>query len=311
MLAQIGARALASDFWERLAEILDYRIFRLGDTTFTIGKIIYLVFLVVLLFWITRLIKRRLILRLLRKSQMDVHAQNATATITGYVILLVGFMMVLQTAGIDLTTLNVLAGAVGVGIGLGLQEVANNFISGLIILFERPIRVGDRIQVGEINGQVRDIRARSTTVLTNDNIAIIVPNSKFISEDVVNWSYHDPKIRFRIPVGVSYSAEPREVEKALLEAADRCEDVLGDPAPGVWFTAFGDSALEFELRAWTTNLLHKRGRFISEVNYAIHSSLKEHGIEIPFPQRDLHVRSGALRVVIDQGDGTPSRELEV
>jgi len=287
------------EWWEGLAEILDYQLIHLGDTTFTIGKVLYLIFLVVLLLAVTRIMKRTVIRRILSKSQMDLHAQKATTTIAGYVILLIGFMIILQTAGIDLTTLNVLAGAVGVGVGLGLQQVANNFISGLIILFERPIRVGDRIQVGDIHGKVTDIRARSTTVLTNDNIAIIVPNSKFISEDVINWSYHDPKIRFRVPVGVSYSSDPRAVETALLEAAADSEDVLDDPPPGVWFVSYGDSSLDFELRAWTTALLHQRGRFISNINFIIHEKFRKYGIEIPFPQRDLHVKDGNIRVVVE------------
>lgn len=288
---------LLQEWWEQLARILDYRIIAIGDTRLTLGRIGYFLLLVVALFWIVGKLKKHLILRVLTRSQMDIHGRQATATLVGYVLLLIGFMVILQTAGIDLTTLNVLAGAVGVGIGLGLQEVANNFISGLIILFERPIKVGDRIQVGDVNGSVVEVRARSTTVLTNENIAIIVPNSKFITENVINWSYNDPKIRFHVPVGVAYGSDPRLVEKALLEAANESDDVLEDPAPGVWFKEFGDSSLNFELRAWTSTLLHNRGGFISRMNFAIHEKLKKYEIGIPFPQRDLHFRGGQLEVV--------------
>ncbi|HUO84276.1 MAG TPA: mechanosensitive ion channel domain-containing protein [Thermoanaerobaculia bacterium] len=291
-------------WWERLAAILDYRILQLGETRLTLGKIAYLVLLVALVIWLVGKIKKWIVLRLLNRTPLELHARQATATFIGYALLLVGFMIVLQTAGIDLTTLNVLAGAIGVGIGLGLQEVANNFISGLIILFERPIKVGDRIAVGDVNGSVVEIRARSTTVLTNENIAIIVPNSKFITENVINWSYNDPRIRFHVPVGVAYGSDPHEVEQALLEAARSVEEVLEEPAPGVWFTAFGESSLNFELRAWTSALLQNRGSFISKLNFAIHDQLRARGIAIPFPQRDLHLRGGEVKVVVEKGNGT-------
>ncbi len=291
---------LLRDWWEKVGEVLDYRILKLGDTRLTLGKIVYLFLLVLVLVWLVGKIKKWLVNRVLTRSQMDIHARQATATIFGYVMLLVGFMVVLQSVGIDLTTLNVLAGAVGVGVGLGLQEVANNFISGLIILFERPIKVGDRIAIGDVHGSVVDIRARSTTVVTNENIAIIVPNSKFITENVINWSYNDPKIRFHIPVGVAYGTDPRLVEQALLEAATSVDDVMKEPAPGVWFREFGDSSLNFELRAWTSTLLHNKGSFISKVNFAIHDKLKEHGISVPFPQRDVNFNQDRIRVVVEK-----------
>lgn len=297
-----AARKLAAPsverWWDTIRQILEYPFLRIGEAEFTLGKIGYVILLVIFLFWSVAVLKRWVIGRVLTRSQMDLHARQASGTILGYVLLLVGFMVILQTVGIDLTTLNVLAGAIGVGIGLGLQEVANNFISGLIILFERPVKVGDRIDVGDIEGVVADIRARSTIVVTNDNIAIIVPNSKFVTDNVVNWSFTDPKIRFQIPVGVAYGSDPRLVERALLEAAAEVEDVLQDPGPTVAFMEFGDSSLNFQLRAWTTTLLHQKIAFVSKMNFAIHRKLAEHGISVPFPQRDLHVRSGELQVVV-------------
>jgi small-conductance mechanosensitive channel len=186
-----------------------------------------------------------------------------------------------------------------VGLGFGLQNVASNFVSGLIILFERPIKLGDRIEVGDVEGDVVEIRARSTTVVTNDNIAIIVPNSKFISENVVNWSYSDRTVRFAIHVGVAYRTDVRKVEKLLLEVADANPDVLREPKPGVRFMKFGDSALEFELRVWSSTLMHRRGKLTSDLNFAIYEKLSENDIVIPFPQHDLHV-IGGLDVRIDQ-----------
>ncbi|HET6702972.1 MAG TPA: mechanosensitive ion channel domain-containing protein [Gemmatimonadaceae bacterium] len=288
----------AERWWQTLERVLNYPLLRLGESTLTLGTIGTAIVLTLLLFWIVAVLRRWLTTRLLTRGQMDDHARHTIGTVVSYVLILVGFMVILQTVGIDLTTLNVLAGAIGVGIGLGLQEVANNFISGVIILFERPIKVGDRVVVGEIEGAVAEIRARSTTIVTFDNIAVIVPNSKFVTENVVNWSYTDPKVRFRIPVGVAYGTDPRLVERALIEAAREVPEVLADPPPNVFFKEFGDSSLNFEVRAWTTTLLYQRGGFVSNINFAIHRKLEEHGIAVPFPQRDLHVRSGDLRVVV-------------
>lgn len=287
-------------WWETLQRVLDYPLLKMGESVLTLGGVAYTALLIVFLFWIVAILRRWLVHRLLTRSQMDAHTRHATGTVVGYVLFLVGFMVILQTVGIDLTTLNVLAGAIGVGIGLGLQDVANNFISGVIILFERPIKVGDRIIVGDVEGQVLEIRARSTTVVTNDNIAIIVPNSKFVTENVINWSYTDPKIRFRIPVGVAYGSDPRAVEQALLDAAAEVGDALQDPPPRVVFQEFGESSLNFELRAWTTTFLHQKSAFVSQVNFAIHRKLAEHGIAVPFPQRDLHMRGGEMRVVVER-----------
>ena len=288
----------AERWWQTLERVLNYPLVRLGESTLTLGTIGTAIVLTLLLFWIVALLRRWLTTRLLTRSRMDDHARHTIGTVVSYVLILVGFMVILQTVGIDLTTLNVLAGAIGVGIGLGLQEVANNFISGVIILFERPIKVGDRVVVGDIEGSVAEIRARSTTIVTFDNIAVIVPNSKFVTENVVNWSYTDPKVRFRIPVGVAYGTDPRLVERALIEAAREVPEVLSDPAPNVFFKEFGDSSLNFEVRAWTTTMLYQRGGFVSNINFAIHRKLEEHGIAVPFPQRDLHVRGGDLRVVV-------------
>jgi small-conductance mechanosensitive channel len=286
-----------------IESVLRYPLLPLGDQELTLGLLLWLTILVIALLVFTRLLKRWVILRLLRRAQADLGVRQGTATLIGYVILVIGFMVILQTAGINLTTLNVLAGALGIGVGFGLQVIVQNFISGIIILFERPIKVGDRIEFPEsgINGSVTDIRARSTVVLTNDNVSIIVPNSKFVTEDVINWSFGDPTIRFRNRVAVAYGSDPRLVEKALLEAAASVDDVLEMPAATVRFLSFGDNGLEFELLSWTTSQLHRRGAFRSKVNYAIHERLDHYGISVPFPQRDLHIRGGRMEVEISGG----------
>jgi small-conductance mechanosensitive channel len=271
-------------------------LFTLGEASVTLWSLIYVVALVVALFLVAGWLRRWVSGRLLHRSRLDPGARQAVGAITRYVVLLTGLLVIVQTVGINLTTLNVLAGAVGIGVGFGLQNVISNFISGLIIMFERPIKIGDRIVVDDIEGDVIEIGARSTVVVTNDNIAIIVPNGKFITENVVNWKYNDGTVRFRIPVGVAYGSDVRLVERLLLAAAAAEPEVLGDPPPAVRFAAFGESALEFELRAWSTSAVNRKGRLTSALNFAIHDSFREHGIEIPFPQRDLHLRSGVLAV---------------
>jgi small-conductance mechanosensitive channel len=288
--------AMLQNLLDRLWTFLNYPLLKLGGAELTLRSILYFVLLVAALFYIAGRVRRWLVDVLLVRSRLDIGARQAVGSIARYVILLIGFLIILQTVGINLTTLNVIAGAVGIGVGFGLQNIASNFISGLIILFERPIRAGDRIEVGDVDGDVIEIGARSTRVLTNDNITIIVPNSSFITENVVNWSYRESRVRFHIPVGVAYGSDIRQVEKLLLEVARENPNVLETPPPRVWFKGFGDSSLNFELLAWNTSLIHSKGQFISDLNFAIFEKLKAHNIEIPFPQRDLHIRSGALEI---------------
>lgn len=277
-------------WFEQLKGYFDVPLLTVGVTQVTILTVIYLTVFSGLLFYLTGRLRKWIVEQLLSRTKMDVGARQATGSIIRYFVIGVGFIVILQTAGIDLTALNVLAGAVGIGLGFGLQNIVNNFISGLIILFERPIKVGDRIVVGNVEGDVVHIGGRSTTVVTNDNIAIIVPNSKFIVENVINWSHGDPKVRFRIPVSVAYGSDLGLVERLFLEVAAENADILENPAPGVRLMGFGDSGLGLELRAWSTSLVHRKGLLISALNFAIHDKFIANGIEIPFPQRDLRVR---------------------
>jgi len=285
-----------SGWFEKVRGVLDVPIFDLGGKPFTLWALVYIVILVVALFYVVGKIRVWMAEHALARTRLDVGARQAVATITRYVLLLLGLLIILQTAGINLTTLNVLAGAVGIGVGFGLQNIVSNFFSGLIIMFERPIKIGDRIVVDNVEGTVVEIGARSTVVLSNDNINIIVPNSKFITENVVNWKYNDASVRFKIPVGVAYGSDVRKVEKILLEVAKSEEEVLEDPPPVVRFMEFGESSLNLELRAWSTSAIDRKGRLISALNFAIYDKFREHGVEIPFPQRDLHIRSGVVEV---------------
>lgn len=259
-------------------------------------QLFLLVGLLILVFWLSSRTKRFLFNRFLVHSGLDRSLQYAIAQIASNLVLVVGVFIVLQNTGIRLEALTVFAGAVGVGIGFGLQNITSNFISGLVILAERPITIGDRVEVGEVTGQVQKIRARSTVIVTNDNITTIVPNQKFIDSPVTNWTYGDPRVRFRIPVGVAYGSDVELVRQKLIEAGTEDPHTLDDPAPSVFFVEFGDSSLNFELVAWSDKMSHRPRRYRSDLNFAIHQKLKEAGIEIPFPQRDLNIRSGVLQV---------------
>jgi small-conductance mechanosensitive channel len=272
---------------------LEAPLFKLGEAQVTLLSVLYFLLLLLLLIYLSGKGKS-LVSRVLARRGMELGVREATGAIVRYVMLFIGLLVILQTIGIDLTALSILTGAVGLGIGFGLQNIASNFISGIIILFERPVRIGDRIAVGDVEGDVVRIGARSTTVLTNDNIDIIIPNSKLITENVVNWTHKERKVRFRIPVAVAYQMDVRKVEQALLEAAKEVSEVLDTPAPVVRFMQFGENGLEFELRAWTTTLVQRRGKFISQINFAIYDKFKEHQIEIPYPQRDVHIRSSTI-----------------
>ncbi len=281
---------------QQLRAALQWPIIKSGETQITLWSMIYLLVLVLLLIWLAGRVQRWLVNGPLLRERLDPAGRQVAGTLARYLMLLVGLLVIVQTAGIDLTTFNVLAGAVGIGVGFGLQNVVSNFIAGVIIMFERPIKIGDRIVVDDVEGNVIEIGARDTTVLGNDNIAVIVPNSKFITENVINWKYNDDKVRFRIPVSVAYGSDARQVERLLLELAAADPDVLEDPPPAVRFMAFGDDGLMFELRAWSASLVDRKGRLISKLNFAIYDCFNREGIEFPFPQRDLHLKSGVLEL---------------
>jgi small-conductance mechanosensitive channel len=286
-----------SDFLEFFSRILHYNLFPLGEAKITPLSLIYVVGFTFLLFWASRKLRDLMTSRLLAKTHLDIGAQQAIGTVSRYLILFLGFLVILQTVGINLTTLNVLAGAVGIGVGFGLQNVASNFIAGLIILFERPVKAGDRVEVDGHDGKVISVGARSTIIRTNDNVSIIVPNSKFITEDVINWTLdtRNPRVRFRIPVGVSYDSDVELVKRLLMEVAAENEDVLNDPPASVRLLKFNDNSLDFELWVWSKAKIHRKTVMLSDLNFAIWEKFKANGVEIPFPQRDLNIRSGQLK----------------
>lgn len=260
-----------------------------GLGEFSLLDLVRLIALLVGTLYVASLIKRYVVHHFLVRSGLDPSLQYAVGQLTGYGLVVVGLLLIMQNAGIDFTPLTLFAGALGIGLGFGLQNLASNFISGLVILTERPLKVGDRVEMENIQGTVMEIRARSTTVRSNDNIDIIVPNSEFITKTVVNLSHNDNKVRFKLPVGVHYRSDVQLVTKALLEAAAEAPSVLKEPAPGVRFLAFGDSSLDFELRVWSEKLVDRPNALRSELNFLIWEKFHKYNIEIPYPQRDVHL----------------------
>jgi len=239
---------------------------------------------------ISKIIQVFLRKQIFNKTDLDEGSQYNILKFVQYIVIAVAIYESLKWTGMKLTELAFLIGGISVGIGFGLQTIASNFISGIIMLFERPIKKGDLITVSGLDGKVSEISMRATTVDTFDNVSIIVPNSRFINEDVTNWSHRDPKIRAHIPVGVAYGSDVELVKKLLLKAAEEHPQVLDNPSPDVWFTEFGNSSLNFELLVWiSTPLLRKR--ITSELNYSIDAAFRENNVTIPFPQHDLHLQS--------------------
>jgi small-conductance mechanosensitive channel len=211
-----------------------------------------------------------------------------------YVVITIGVLVTLKQAfAVDLTSLAVIFTALSVGIGFGLQYLAADIASGFILLFERPIRVGDRITIGEDEGDVESINLRTTVVSTNDRIAIIVPNSKLVGQRVINWSYGDPRARIAIQIGVADDSDVDLVTKTLIAAADGVEHVLPDPPPRVQFMKFGDYTLDFRLLVWTRQP-RRHVQIRSDINYRIFRLFKERNIRIPHPTQEVLFRNGNL-----------------
>jgi small-conductance mechanosensitive channel len=279
---------------DQISAVLQTSLFTVGATTVTLSTLLFLVLGIAGFVYLTKLIQRWLVEKLLSRTNMDIGNREATGIVIRYLLLVFGLIIILQMSGIDLTILNVLAGTLGIGVGFGLQNIVNNFVSGLIILFERPIKVGDRIEVGNVHGRVIHLGVRSATILTNDNVSIIIPNQKFVTENIINWSHTDDKRRFIIPVTVALSSDPYLVERLLLEAANEEPEVLKVPPPGVRLFWFGENGMHFELRAWSNTLIHRRGLLTSKLNFAIYDKFKANNVELVTPQREVFVRSESV-----------------
>jgi small-conductance mechanosensitive channel len=273
-----------------VASILSYPIIVTQSRPITVTTFLVAGLIVVAALWVSRRVQGMLQRRLFPRLRLDSGIEFSILRFTHYAVITLGLLVALKTLQVDLTGLAVVAGILSVGIGFGLQNVASNFISGLILLIERPITVGDQVSVGDVNGEVRAINIRSTEIVTRDNISIIVPNSEFVSGRVVNWSHGDRRMRVRVSVGVSYRSDVAEVTRVLLEAAGRQAGVLPEPPPEVRLVKFGNSSLDFELFAWIADP-RQDDAVASALHYSIRAAFLEAKIEIPFPQQELHIRT--------------------
>lgn len=280
------------DVIEKIQAFLELTLFQIQETPVTLLSIFIFVLFIMGFSYLAGIVKRILNNKILPKFIEDSGLRYTLSRTSQYVILIIGVLISFQFLGIDLTGLTVILGFLSVGIGFGLQNITSNFISGLIVLFERPISVGDRVMVNNIEGDVIEINIRATKIKTVDNISIIVPNSEFVSKDVINYSHGDPTYRLGIDVGVSYGSDLETVLRALNEVAEENENVLKHPPHDVQFRAFGDSAWDMRLLVWIADVKNYP-KVRTEINKAIVNKFREYNIEIPFPQRDLHIRSNA------------------
>jgi small-conductance mechanosensitive channel len=288
----------AQSLWENLNYYYkDFVLFKIQDVGITPSHLVVAATAVILSLVASRVVRTLLRKQVLSKLEVDRGLEYALLRFVHYLILLIGVYIGLKTVNIPLGAIVGLFAVIGVGIGFGLQNLASNFISGVILLLERPVKVGDRLEVNDVWGDVKRINLRTTLIETPDNIAIIVPNSKLLENEVTNYSYGDPKIRLRIPVGIAYGSDCDKATEVMKRAARDNERTLDHPPPKTWFREFGDSSLNFELLCWIPDAAQKND-VISELNHAIDRGFRENGIEIPFPQRDLHLRSAdpALRL---------------
>jgi small-conductance mechanosensitive channel len=275
-----------------LVDTLTNPIINLGNKTYSIPDLVILLVLIWALVVGVGAVTNIFRNRVLAVTRINRGAQEVVAVIAKYFLICIGTVVLLQVWGLDLSSLTIFASAFGVGIGLGFQDIAKNFASGIVLLFERPIQVGDFVEVGKYQGSVERIGPRSTVIRTLDRVSIIVPNSRFLEAELINWDHYNPVSGLRLPVGVAYGSNIEAVKKALLDAAAAIyPEVLKVPPPQVLFLAFGSSSLDFELRVWIAQP-NKQVLVKSELYFKIEALFRERNIEIPFPQRDLHLRSG-------------------
>jgi small-conductance mechanosensitive channel len=243
-----------------------------------------------ILAWLSKRLKNFLVNKVLIRYNEDIGVRQSMGTIARYIFFVLGLFVLIHASGIDLSGLALVGGALGVGIGFGLQNITNNFVSGIVILLERPVKLGDRIEVGGTSGDVVSISARATTVVTNDGISVIIPNSELISTRVTNWSLTGKMVRFKIPIPVPYGTDQDLIVKLLLEVAKEDPNVATEPATSIRLKEFAPSSIIFELVIWTSKLMQRQGMMRSRMNMAIYRKFNENGIAMPFPQMEVSMK---------------------
>lgn len=279
-----------------LQHFLEFKLLTIGGNVLTVGGIIGSLLVILAMITLSRFAAMGIRRFGRRNPKVNAASLYTVSRIVHYVLLALGIIWALDALGIPVSKFTVFAGALGVGLGFGLQQIFNNFVSGLILLFDRSLKVGDFVQLDkDVRGVVKAINIRSTRITTNDNIDILVPNSEFVSGRVTNWTYQSVNRRIRVPFGVAYGVDKELVKKAALEAAAQVPFTLsmeGAKAPQVWLVNFGDSSVDFMLAVWLTEEAARRNVSVRAAYlWELETTLKKYGIEIPFPQRDLNIRS--------------------
>ena len=281
---------LVSGFVE-LTVLAQIELFTLFETTVTLGRLVLtavVIYLVLVLAWLLQDLLRKVVIPY---TNADVGVTNSVLTLSRYTFILIGILVVISTLGVDLSTLALIGGGLSIGIGIGLQQIVSNFMSGIVLLFEQSLRPGDVIELNGEIGVVEKLNIRSTIIRTNDTVEVVVPNEQFFTTQVTTFTRSDNLTRINLTLGVSYSSDPKEVRELLMETAVKHGLVRKDPPPTVYFNGFGESSLEFRLAVWIDQ--PKRApRVRSDLFFMIWETFERHDINIPFPQRDLHLRDG-------------------
>lgn len=277
------------NIWHKLHEIFyEFELFKIQEVGITLNHLLVALISVLGAIFISRMVRKILKKRVFRRMNIDVGLEYTLLRILHFLILGIGIYVGLASINIPMGAVLGLFAVLGVGIGFGFQNVAANFISGVILLLERPIKISDRIEINGLWGDVQQISLRTTVVRTPDNIAIIVPNSNLLNNNLTNYSYGESSIRLRIPVGVAYGSDIPKVLEVLEAAGKSHKETMQDPAPAVWFKEFADSSLNFELLVWIKNPERKYW-VTSDINKEIDARFRKENIVIPFPQHDLHI----------------------
>lgn len=279
------------DWLPSVTQTLDSFAFKLGATRISVLSVLNFIVLSAVLFtlamWLSNYVERRV-----RASKhLNASLQVGLAKFLKFFLIAMAILVALDAVGINLTALTVFGGALGVGLGFGLQRITSNFISGFILLFDRSIKPGDVISIGDKFGWVQELRARYIVVMDRDGVETLIPNENLVTSDVINWSYSNPNVRLKIPVSISYGDNPEQALGLLNEAANNCNRVLTDPPPVARLMEFGDNGIELELRIWINDPQNGISNVRSDLNLAIWRSFKHAGITIPFPQRDVYVKT--------------------
>jgi len=288
-----SVRSFGDSVVERIIKYLNYPLVEQKEIHVTILSLLLLVLIILIATLISRYARRILQKRVLPRFNVEAGLQYTLLRLVHYLIIAVGVLYAMKIGfSVDLTSVAVIVGFLSVGIGFGLQYAASDIASGFILLFERPVRIGDWIALdGGLEGRVEKISLRSTVIVTNENMAVILPNSKLVQNKFVNYSYGSQLVRLNIPIGVAEGSDMDKVSEALREAAHSVKEVLSDPEPSVHFSGFGDSSFDLQIRVWI-NEPRDHSTIRSRVNFAVERAFRKYGIEIPIVGREIHFANG-------------------